>query len=161
MSSDTLNVIQPVTTPYSLSPPSRDIISSSTTLPEQGYIPHTQSPSPCVGPVSAKRTLPQVALPPAKRASQVVELEPPVPVELGELIQRDVELLSQVGWQKFVKQRRGDGDIASLNNINHPARRLLLNYKHRGAPVKLVSTASNVDPIEVVLSTPTFLPKSL
>ena len=88
--------------------------------------------------MSSKRTLPQVALPPAKRASQVVE--PPVPVELGELIQRDVELLSQVGWQTFVKQRRSDGDIASLNNINHPARRLLLNYKHRGAPVKF-STA--------------------
>ena len=138
MSSDTLNVIQTVTTPYSLSPPSRDIISSSTALPEQGYIPHNPSPSPCVVPVSTKRTLPQVALPPAKRASQVVE--PPVPVELGELIQRDVELLSQLGWQKFVKQRRGDGDIASLNNINHPARRLLLNYKHRGAPVKF-STA--------------------
>eukprot|EP00956_Cyclotella_meneghiniana_P033507 scaffold96663_cov71-Cyclotella_meneghiniana.AAC.2 len=70
MSSDTLNVIQTVTTPYSLSPPSRDIISSSTALPEQGYIPHNPSPSPCVVPVSTKHTLPQVALPPAKRASQ-------------------------------------------------------------------------------------------
>jgi hypothetical protein len=123
-SSNNSNVIQPVTTQYSLSPPSRDTISSSTALPIQGYVPHIPSPNPCLVPVSSKRTLPQVALPPAKRASQVVE--PPVPVELGELIQRDVELLSQVGWQTFVKQRRSDGDIASLNNINHPARRLRL-----------------------------------
>ena len=60
--------------------------------------------------------------------------------ELGELIARDVELLSRVGWHEFVHLRRSRGDISSLNKVEHPARRLLLHYKHRGAPVKF-STA--------------------
>ncbi|KAL7526950.1 hypothetical protein ACHAXR_005745 [Thalassiosira sp. AJA248-18] len=56
--------------------------------------------------------------------------------ELGELIRRDVELLQSVGFSQLVETRRGRGDFASLNNVVHPARRLLKLYKHRGVPVK-------------------------
>lgn len=86
--------------------------------------------------MSRKRS-PLVDPTPAKRPA--VAVEQPVPQELGELIRRDVELLSRVGWQAFVKLRRGKGDFASLDNVDHPARRLLLHYKHRGAPVKFSS----------------------
>jgi hypothetical protein len=33
--------------------------------------------------------------------------------------------------------RQGRGDISSLDKLRHPARRLLRQYKHRGAPVIL------------------------
>ena len=60
--------------------------------------------------------------------------------ELGELIKRDCLLLSRVGWQKFVRHRRGRGDFASLDNIkDHPARNLLLRMKHEGVPVRFTT----------------------
>ena len=59
-----------------------------------------------------------------------------VPKELGELIERDVELLSHMGWNDFVRKRRGRGDFASLLDLDHPARRLLLQLKQQGAPVE-------------------------
>jgi hypothetical protein len=43
-------------------------------------------------------------------------------------------------WQDFVKIWCGKGNFASLDNVNRPARRLLIHYNHRGAPVKF-STA--------------------
>lgn len=85
----------------------------------------------------SKKRSPQVDSTPAKRPA--VAVEQPVPQELGELIRQDVELLSRVGWRSFVKLKRGQGDFASLDNVDHPARRLLLHYKHRGAPVKFSS----------------------
>ena len=64
---------------------------------------------------------------------------PPLPAELGKCIANDVELLRRVGWSKFVRQKRGVGDLGSLE-FDHPARRLLRHYKYHGAPVKF-STA--------------------
>jgi hypothetical protein len=69
--------------------------------------------------VSRKQS-PQVDSTPVKRPA--VAVEQPVPQELGELIRRDVELLSRVGWRDFVKLRRGKGDFWSLDNaITLPA----------------------------------------
>ena len=49
-----------------------------------------------------------------------------------------MDLLQRVGWNAFVKERRGEGDFSSLRNLDgHPARRLLSHYKHHGVPVKL------------------------
>ena len=60
--------------------------------------------------------------------------------ELGELIKQDCLLLSRVGWQEFVRHRRGRGDFTSLDNIkNHPARKLLLDMKHNGVPVQFTT----------------------
>ena len=41
------------------------------------------------------------------------------------------------GWTEFVRRRRGRGEFADLSAVKHPARRLLRQYKHRGAPVIL------------------------
>ena len=62
-----------------------------------------------------------------------------LPADLGEYIARDVKLLQQLGWNGLVKQRRSTSDFASLNNVHHPAKRLLSFYKHRGAPVKFAT----------------------
>ena len=45
-------------------------------------------------------------------------------------------LLSRLGWHEFVKRRRGRGDITSLKNVKHPARRLLFLLESQGAPVQ-------------------------
>ena len=56
--------------------------------------------------------------------------------ELGELIRKDCQLLSRVGWQKFVHLRRNGGDLASLDNVHHKARDLLQTMKEQGVKVQ-------------------------
>ena len=58
------------------------------------------------------------------------------PPELSECVRRDAELLKKLGWKKFVLQRRTKSDFTSLDEVNHPAKRLLKHYKSRGTPVK-------------------------
>jgi len=60
-------------------------------------------------------------------------------MELGEYITRDVALLKRLGWTEFIRQRRCKGNIATLDDVHHPAKRLLKLYKHRGAPVKFAT----------------------
>jgi hypothetical protein len=57
--------------------------------------------------------------------------------ELGKLIDRDLKLLNSLGWEALVSMRQSRGDISSLDKLRHPARRLLQQYKHRGAPIIL------------------------
>ena len=52
---------------------------------------------------------------------------------------RHAEEVSRIGWAEFVRWRRGHGDFSSLLEANHPARRLLRQYNHRGAPVVLMT----------------------
>ena len=81
----------------------------------------------------------------AKRApvlpcSRVVKkLKTQLPPELGKYIERDVNLLKQLGWKKFVRQRRPTRDLGPMDNIHHPAKRLLQHYRNHGAPVKLTT----------------------
>ena len=81
--------------------------------------PVTNQPRTCVKRQSTKDTRPKVK----------------VPVELGELIQRDMALVERDGWDKFVRERRGRGDLAEVKELDHPARRLLRRYQTRGVPV--------------------------
>ena len=60
-----------------------------------------------------------------------------IPADIGELIKRDVELLEKLGWDEFVKRRRGRGDLTEMHGVNHPARDLLRGYSTRGVPVKV------------------------
>lgn len=64
-----------------------------------------------------------------------------VPVEVGKslssLIEEDAALLRTVGWKEFVRRKRPRDDFGALAHLDHPARRLLRQYKHRGAPVVL------------------------
>ena len=60
-----------------------------------------------------------------------------LPPDLGELIHQDVDLARDKGWETFVKEQRGRGDTASLDQIDgHPAWRLLKMYKHQVVLVK-------------------------
>ena len=56
--------------------------------------------------------------------------------ELGEYIDRDARLLRSLGWHGLVAHRRPLSNFSLLDNVPHPARRLLRHYKHRGTPVK-------------------------
>ena len=58
-----------------------------------------------------------------------------LPDDLGECISGDAAAVSHLGWEEFVQRRRGRDDFAGLGNLCHPARRLLRQYKFRGAPV--------------------------
>ena len=87
-------------------------------------------------PHKRKASLP-IYSPASKRAA--LEMAQKLPADLGEYIARDVKLLQQLGWNGLVKQRRSTSDFASLNNVHHPAKRLLSFYKHRGAPVKFAT----------------------
>ena len=71
-------------------------------------------------------------------ASRTISVINELPYDLGKYIDRDVSLVKRLGWHRFVQLRRSRGDFAELN-FDHPARRLLLQYKHRGVPVKFHS----------------------
>lgn len=91
-------------------------------------------PSPTLEPSLQQTTKRANTLPPPvfTKRSRTTEL----PLELGKLIQRDVQLLQKLGWREFVRQRRPVSDLGSMKNINHPAKRLLQHYRKHGAPVK-------------------------
>jgi hypothetical protein len=53
---------------------------------------------------------------------------------LGTYIDRNVRLLEELGWEKFVRQRRGESDISpNVDCIRHPARSHLRHLRKRGA----------------------------
>ena len=56
------------------------------------------------------------------------------------MITTDAQLLRELGWEKFVKAKRGRGDLGPLN-FKHPARRILQQYKKHGVPVQLSTPA--------------------
>ena len=58
-----------------------------------------------------------------------------IPDELGDYIARDERLVRDLGWEDFVKKRRGQVDLSDMGGLDHPDRRLLRKYHHRGAPV--------------------------
>ena len=102
--------------------------------------------------LTRKRSPPVGPSPARKRATFPAE-NYGLPTELGECIHKDVELLQRVGWQSFVKTRRNGGDLADLSNVDdHPAKRLLMLYKHRGVPVKFSSPKWTRTKIKAALS---------
>ena len=103
-------------------------------------------------PPSRKRLLLVAPAPTKKRATSPAE-NYSIPAELGECICQDVELLQRVGWPDFFKMRRNGGDLSDLTNIkNHPAKRLLRHYKHRGVPVKFYNPPWNKSNIAAALA---------
>ena len=66
----------------------------------------------------------------------VPQVDSSVP-SLSHYIESDTKTLQQVGWKALFKQSRERSDISSLENVHHPANRLLKHYRDRGAPVKL------------------------
>ena len=77
--------------------------------------------------------------PPVKKPRRVETSYPTctkLPADLGKCVERDVSVLREMGWEGFVKSKRGRGDIGRME-FDHPAKRLLQQYKLNGAPVKL------------------------
>ena len=77
--------------------------------------------------------------PPAKKQRREPVNYPTItalPADLGKCVKRDSEEIRELGWEEFVRRRRGRGDLGDLN-FDHPAKRLLKEYKTKGAPVKL------------------------
>ena len=97
---------------------------STTKSPQQSYTPKP----------------PSTTLPPAKRARFNPPLNPKnvreLPKDLGKLIEEDTSVLKKLGWKKFVQLKRGRGDLGSLT-FNHPAARILKQYKKHSVPVML------------------------
>ena len=56
-----------------------------------------------------------------------------------------------MGWTDFINTRRNRGDFPNTFNFQHPAKRLLQNYKNRGAPVKLHTPPWSPDAIKKAL----------
>jgi hypothetical protein len=58
--------------------------------------------------------------------------------ELGECVRRDVCLLRDLGWEEFIRQRRGRSDLSDqVDTIRHPARSHLRHLRRRGARVPM------------------------
>ena len=45
--------------------------------------------------------------------------------DIGKYVVRDAEAVTRLGWKEFMRRRQGRGDVASLLEVKHPARRLL------------------------------------
>ena len=62
-----------------------------------------------------------------------------LPDDIGKYVVRGLEAVTRIGWTEFVRWRQGHRDFSSLSEVKHPERRLLRQYKHRGAPVVLMT----------------------
>ena len=75
--------------------------------------------------------------------------------DLGELISRDVALVKELGWEEFVRKRRGRGDLTEMKGVIHPARKLLRGYALRGVPVQMHTSGWDIKKLdEAVLRGP-------
>ena len=78
--------------------------------------------------------------PDAKRPTQI-----PLPKQvkllddIGKYVVRNAEEVTTLGWTEFFCRKWGRGYFSSLSEVEHPARRLLRQYKHHGAPVVLMT----------------------
>ena len=93
--------------------------------PSQTTIPTTPIPTP------------KPIAPTKRRTTKDTRPAAEVPADLGKLIQRDVKLVEELGWEEFVKRRRGRGDLTEMIGVEHPARRILRRYAMKGVPVKM------------------------
>ncbi|KAK1736299.1 hypothetical protein QTG54_012899 [Skeletonema marinoi] len=64
--------------------------------------------------------------------------------QMPAIIQTDQSADLAVGWEAFVKSKRGRGDIGALNKP-HPANRLLHQYKVNGTPVRFTTPPWTAD----------------
>ena len=60
-----------------------------------------------------------------------------IPDEIGEYFVRETLLVRDLGWDGSVRDRRGQGYFSDLIGVEHPVRRILRQYLHRGSPVFL------------------------
>ena len=58
---------------------------------------------------------------------------------IGKYVVYDEDEVTRLGWTVFVRWQRWRGDFDSLSEVEHLVQRLLRKYKHRGAPVVLMT----------------------
>jgi hypothetical protein len=119
--------------------------SSSPALPLPQCLPTVQS---SVQQPVKRKAPPPTSLPSKRGFFDLAQL----PSDLGELIARDTALLQRLGWRGLVAHRRLSSNFAYLDNLHHPARRLLHLYAHRGAPVKFAMPPWNHQHLQRALS---------
>ena len=98
------------------------------------------NPSPHTPP--KKRTQPwgMTSEPSTKRPTRIPRpKQAQLPDDIGKYVVRDAEEVTRLGWTEFVRRQQVRGYFASLADIRHPARSLVQQHKHRGAPVVLMS----------------------
>ena len=110
-------------------PPQLHLASSTSPPSASSKVSHLFDTSPRKQPA---RVIP---IQPVAKRSAVAEAQA-APMELGEYIIRDVALLKRWGWTGFIRQQCCKGNMATLDDVHHPAKCLLKLYKHRGAHVK-------------------------
>jgi hypothetical protein len=60
--------------------------------------------------------------------------------ELGAYIDRDVQLLKDQGWKRFIANRRGKSDLSDkVDTLRHPARSHLRHLRRQGARVPMTT----------------------
>ena len=62
-----------------------------------------------------------------------------LPGDICKYVICDAEEVTWLGSTEFVRRQQGRGDFASMSEVEHPARRLLRQYKHRGVLVMLMT----------------------
>ena len=100
------------------------------------------NPSNKTPPTTKKRTpLRRKTLEPdAKRQAHIPRPQQALlPDDIVKYVVCNAEEVTRLGWTEFVRRQRGRGDFASLSLVKHPACRLLIQYKHRSAPVVLMT----------------------
>ena len=110
-------------------------------------------PSPSTPP-NKKRTHPRrtTSEPDAKLPARIPRpQQAQLPDDIGKYVVRDAKEVTRLGWVEFSRQRRGRGDFASLAEVKHLARRLLRQYKHRDAPVVLMTGSLTEGEIQAAL----------
>ena len=80
------------------------------------------------------------------------ELPPGISEELGKCVARDAELVTQLGWEGFVKHHRPRGDLTDLRNVDHSAKHILRQYRDRGVPVRLSTGPWTAERLEAALA---------
>ena len=99
------------------------------------------TPSPNTPP-NKKRTHPRrkTLEPDAKRPAWIPQPQQArLPDDIGKNGVSNAKEVTRLGWTEFVRRQRGREYFASLLEVRHPARRLLRQYKHRGAPLVLMT----------------------
>ena len=95
-------------------------------------LPEPLPPEPHVTPPLAKRHKP--SLPPIEAPSRQQLMSTSIPDDLGKLIEDDHKLFLQLGWEQFIRLKRGRGNFTSLQKLRHPAKRIIKHYSTRGVP---------------------------
>ena len=100
--------------------------------------PTLSSPPPPQPPPFTSTSSPATALPSPPPLKRRRFGAPPLAADLGEYIAHDAALINNIGWDAFVRARRGRNDFGTLQ-YPHPANTYLRQLHKHGCPVRFHS----------------------